>query len=57
MTRTPLRSRLLLLPEARPASAKGERPKVRRYSLARLPVGPTAATPGGGLEHHKPAGS
>jgi hypothetical protein len=37
MTPHPPRSRLLLMPETLPAGPRGERPKVRRYRLVRLP--------------------
>lgn len=50
MTPPPPRSRLLLMPETRPA---GERPKVRRYRLVRLPVNSPRAVRSNGAEHSK----
>jgi hypothetical protein len=44
---------LLLMPEARPAGPQGERPKVRRYRLARLQVNPLPAARTSGFEHPK----
>jgi hypothetical protein len=53
------KSRLLLMPETRLARPQGERPKVRRYCLTRLPINPSgAALRSGfdsGFEHPKPA--
>jgi hypothetical protein len=51
------RSRFLLMPEARPAGPRGERPKVRRYRLARLRVNPQPAVLTSGPEHPKSASS
>jgi hypothetical protein len=49
MTSQPPRSRLLLMPEIRPA---GPRPKVRRYRLVRV-QGNQLRTVGTGFEHSK----
>jgi hypothetical protein len=51
------RSRILLVPEARPAGPQGEPPKVRRYRLARLQVNLLPAALASGFERPKSAGT
>jgi hypothetical protein len=46
----------MLMAEARPAGPQGERPKVRRYRLARLHVGPLPEARRSGVEQQKSAG-
>jgi hypothetical protein len=56
MNRQLPKSRLLLVPETRLARPQGERPKVRRYCLARLPINPSGAALASDFERSRSAG-